>query len=217
MTVGVSDPDLAGAAAGPYGRILPRALDLTERTLIVLCFIFYFAANLASLNPLNIVVSLTDAITVFVILLRRPADSISLSPLDWSLAIVGTVGPMFARPGGAPLVGDVGPGVFWMAGLFISLAAKLSLNRSFGVAPANRGVQRRGAYAFVRHPMYAGYLLMNGAYFLLNPTIFNLIVYGISWGCQFGRVHSEERWLASDADYRAYAKAVRWRFIPFLV
>ena len=217
MTVGVTGPQYADTAPGRFGRILPRALDITERTLVVFCFIFFLAANFASLNPLNAVVAAAESVAVFCILLRKPTDSVSLSPSDWALAIAGTVGGMLARPGGTPLVGAYGPILVWIVGLFVSVAAKLSLNRRFGVAPANRGVQSHGAYAFVRHPMYAGYLAMNLAYFLLNPTLYNLIIYTLAWACQFGRVQREELWLRRDAAYRDYAKAVRFRFIPFLV
>jgi protein-S-isoprenylcysteine O-methyltransferase Ste14 len=209
-------PRTAPRARPPSASWLPRALDITERTLVTFAFIFFFAANLATLNPIDIAVASTDSVAVFCILLRKPADSVSLSPTDWALAIVGTVGPMFARPGAEPMIGDVGPTIFWTAGLFISVAAKLSLNRRFGVAPANRGVQVRGAYAFMRHPMYAGYALMNTAYFLFNPTWFNLIVYAIAWTCQLGRIQREESWLKKDAAYRAYAKQVRFRLIPGL-
>ncbi|MFL5297859.1 MAG: methyltransferase family protein [Phenylobacterium sp.] len=202
---------------GRYARFVPRWLDLSERTLVVLTFIFFVAANIDSMDPLNIVVALTETVPVFCILLRRPADSVSLSPLDWALAVVGTVGPMFARPLGHALVPEVWAALLWMIGTVISVSAKLSLNVRFGVAPANRGVQVRGAYAFIRHPMYAGYLLMNTAYFLINPSIFNLIVYTIAWACQFGRIHREESWLKRDAVYRDYVKAVRFRFIPGLI
>ena len=214
MTVGADGRQIEDL---PYGRFLPRALDLTERSLMTLTFIFFFAANFASLNPMNIGIAATEAIPVFYILLRKSADSISLSPLDWALAIVGTVGPLFARPGGEALTHGVLPACLWVAGMFISLAAKFSLNRRFGLAPANRGVQARGAYAFIRHPMYAGYLLINAGYLLLNPTIFNGIVYSIAWSCQLGRIHREEAWLRRDPAYRDYIKSVRFRVFPGLI
>ena len=195
----------------------PRALDIGERALVVLIFIFYFAANLASGHLLNILLALTDSVTVWCIMLRRPTTSVSLSPMDWSLAIVGTVGPMLARPGGHPVIGPETPALLWFTGLTISIAAKLSIRRSFGIGPANRGVRVSGAYAFVRHPMYLGYAFMGSAYLLFNPSAFNLAVYAVAWACQFGRVAREERWLSRDPAYRAYAKAVRFRFIPGLI
>ena len=216
MTIGVES---RRAGFGLSGRTVTRFLDLAERALLVLCFGFFLAANLAVFKPLNMVIVLTELIAVVCILLRRPATSTSLSPLDWTLAIVGTVGPMFARPIDHPvkLVSELLPAGLWVAGMIISVAAKLSLNRRFGVAPANRGVQARGAYAFIRHPMYAGYLLMNSAYFLLNPTVLNGIVYAIVWSCQFGRIHREEAWLRQDPAYRDYSRAVRFRVVPGLI
>ncbi len=200
-----------------FSRALPRILDITERALVTLTFMYFFAANLASRNPLNIGVAATEAIPVFYILLRKPTDSVSLSPLDWALAVIGTVGPMLARPGGEPLNDGVLAASLWVAGMFISIAAKFSLNRRFGVAPANRGVQARGAYAFIRHPMYTGYLLMNAGYLIYNPTLFNVVVYTIAWGCQLGRIHREEAWLRRDPAYCDYAKAVRFRVFPGLI
>jgi protein-S-isoprenylcysteine O-methyltransferase Ste14 len=58
---------------------------------------------------------------------------------------------------------------------------------------------------------------MNGAYLLLNPTIFNGIVYALAWSCQLGRIHREEAWLRRDPAYREYAKSVRFRVFPGLI
>lgn len=153
---------------------------------------------------------------MFYILLRRPSDSVSLSPFDWSVAIAGSLLPMLSRPGGHPLVPVSGLAALWLAGLWISVAAKLSLNRRFGVAPANRGVQVRGAYAYIRHPMYAGYLLMDTAYLILNPTPRNFAVYAVAWTCQFVRIGCEENWLRKDPAYVRYLKAVPYRLVPLL-
>src|SRR5689334_14620176 len=115
--------------SGPKSLLVARMLDLTERTLVILAFMLYVAANAASGRWVDIVLSLTDTVTVYVILLRKPADSISFSPADWALAILGTVGGMFARPGGDSLADPMLPSVLWACGLFISLVAKVSLNR----------------------------------------------------------------------------------------
>jgi protein-S-isoprenylcysteine O-methyltransferase Ste14 len=150
------------------------------------------------------------------VLIRRPAASISLDPRDWILALGGTLLAMLARPGGAALIPPYVAVAMVAGGTLISLAAKFSLNRSFGLAPANRGVRMRGAYVFVRHPMYLGYAVVHGAYLLVNPTPFNAALIGLTWWCQFGRVLREERWLMQDGAYRRYAKIVRYRMIPGL-
>ncbi len=197
--------------------LVPRLLDLFERVLIVSAFAFYVAANLASHNPLNSIVAAADAVSVWCVLIRRPAITVSLSPFDWTLAIVGTTGVMLARPGGHALIGPVVTGILGLSGLLIAVAAKLSLNRSFGIGPANRGVKVGGAYAIVRHPMYFGYALVSATYLLLNPTAFNMSIYALAWMCNFGRIAREENWLMRDPAYRAYARAVPFRLIPGVV
>ncbi len=204
-------------AAAPVPRLLPRVLDLFEKVLLVGAFAFYIAANLASHNPLNSIVAAADAVSVWCVLTRKQSDSVSLSPYDWTLAIVGTIGVMLARPGGHALIGPVLTSVMGLSGLSIAVAAKLSLNRSFGVGPANRGVKVRGAYAFVRHPMYFGYILVSATYLLLNPTAFNLSIYALTWMCNVGRIAREESWLMQDPAYRAYARTVRHRLVPGII
>jgi len=211
----VVEQDLQVAAA-PV-RLLPRLLDIFEKVLVVGAFAFYIAANLASHIPLNAIVAAADAVSVGFILTRKQSDSVSLSPFDWTLAIVGTMGTMLARPGGHPLIGPAIAGVVGLSGMSIAVAAKLSLNRSFGVGPANRGVKVGGAYAVVRHPMYFGYILISATYLLLNPTAFNMSIYAVTWACNFGRIAREENWLMRDPAYRAYSRAVRFRLVPGVI
>ncbi len=96
----------------------------------------------------------------------------------------------------------------------MQLFAKLSLGRSFGLLPANRGVVSTGAYRFVRHPIYAGYLLSEIGFLLANFSTRNLITIGVWMVLQIGRILLEERLLSDDADYRAYRAQVRYRLIP---
>ena len=191
-----------------------RLIDLAERVIMVAAFVYYAWVNYNPHHWLNFAIACTDVVTVWFILVRRPATSVSLDPQDWLLALGGTLLAMLARPGGTPLAPPTVAITLVACGPLISLAAKFSLNRSFGLAPANRGVRMRGAYVFVRHPMYLGYALAHGAYLLMNPTLFNTVLIGTTWVCQFGRVLREERWLLQDRAYRRYARIVRFRLIP---
>jgi len=96
------------------------------------------------------------------------------------------------------------------------VASKLVLRRSFGIAPANRGVKVSGPYRFVRHPMYAGYLLSNIGMFLLMPSPINLAIYAIGWTAPILRLLAEERLLAQDETYRDFQQTTRFRLIPGL-
>ena len=50
------------------------------------------------------------------------------------------------------------------------MLGKITLGRSFGVVPANRGVVVGGPYNFVRHPIYTGYLITHVAFLVANPV-----------------------------------------------
>ena len=52
----------------------------------------------------------------------------------------------------------VGQGITSL-GLLLVLWTMGTLGRSFGIAPANRGIIMNGPYRFIRHPMYLGELI----------------------------------------------------------
>ena len=105
--------------------------------------------------------------------------------------------------------------------LTLSLAfvffAYLNLGRSFGLIPADRGLKLKGAYSWVRHPLYAAEILFFGSFLLANFTPWNLsILFGIIISLDL-RARAEERLLAGNFVYREYCKRVRTRYIPFVV
>lgn len=117
---------------------------------------------------------------------------------------------------GVKVVPETVGALLQIAGIVWQVFAKASLRRSFGILPANRGVVSRGAYRFVRHPMYLGYFITDLAFMLTNFTIYNLLVHLAQLACQVGRITQEERMLSADTDYHAYKKAVRYRLIPLV-
>jgi protein-S-isoprenylcysteine O-methyltransferase Ste14 len=52
----------------------------------------------------------------------------------------------------------------------VVIAGKVALGRSFGIAPANRGVGRPRPYGFVRHPIYSGYIVTHIAFAIAHPS-----------------------------------------------
>lgn len=101
-------------------------------------------------------------------------------------------------------------------GLLWQLFAKASLRRSFGILPANRGVVSSGAYRFVRHPIYLGYLITDVGFLLVNFGLQNVLVYGIQFMLQWVRIVREEKLLSADEGYCAYRSKVRFRVLPGL-
>ena len=148
------------------------------------------------------------------LLLRRPATAVSWRAGDWALAI-GTAVPPLLVANGSDMLAPAGLGVLLMlAGMALQISAKLTLRRSFGIIAANRGVKATGPYRFVRHPMYAGYLVTQVGFLLLNPTAWNASVYAVALACQVARLLAEERLLGRDPAYRALMSAVRYRLVP---
>jgi len=166
-------------------------------------------------NLANLLLLPSEGLVVICLLCRRRTEQISLCWWQWLLALSATVTPLLVAPGvGTPLVWPMFGASLLMLGLIIQIHAKLTLGRSFGCVPANRGLKLAGPYRFVRHPMYAGYLLGHIAFLLMNPTGWNILVYGMCYVLQIPRLLSEEKYLSNDAEYRAYQQTVKYRLIP---
>jgi len=101
--------------------------------------------------------------------------------------------------------------------LLLVLAAYLSLGRSFGLIPANRGLKFGGMYRCVRHPLYGAEMLFFASFFLANSTAWNFVLIVGIFFCLHLRALAEERLLASDPTYKNFCYKVRKRYIPFLV
>ena len=165
----------------------------------------------------NLLLLPAEGLVVIFLLSRRRTENISLHWQDWLLALSATVAPLLVQPGNTtPLVWPICGAGLMLSGMVIQVHAKLALGRSFGCVPANRGLKLCGPYRFVRHPMYAGYLLGHLAFLLVNPSIWNLVVYAVSYALQIPRLLNEERLLAEDAEYRIYQSIVKYRLIPGL-
>ncbi|MCZ8326243.1 MAG: methyltransferase [Sphingomonadaceae bacterium] len=207
--------DQTAIAKGPPAWLTPRRLDRAEQVTIVLLWALLAHRVYEASNPFAPLIMLAETSVVIFVLLRRPTERISMRLGDWLLAATATYAPLLIMP--APAAWDalvplaVGLVLF---GNVVQIAAKLFLRRSFGIAPANRGIKQDGMYRFVRHPMYAGYLFVHIGILLLMPSVVNLVIYALGWWAQILRLLAEERLLSQDPAYRDYMQKTRWRLVP---
>lgn len=157
----------------------------------------------------------SEGVVVVLLLIRHRTERISLDARDWAVAFSGTLAPLMVTRAGPQLAPGAGLALM-LVGLVIHLGAKLSLRRSFGIVPADRGVRTGGFYRLVRHPMYAGYMLAHLGFLLVSPSLWNMAVYAFGWTMLIMRMKAEEAVLAANPGYRAYMQRVRWRVMPGL-
>ena len=197
--------------------ITPARLDRLEQITIVILWVLLARRVYTATNPLAPLIMIAETAIVIFVLARRPTEAISLRLGDWLLAITATFTPMLIQPVDTPAalhaLIPLGIGLA-LVGNLVQIAAKLFLRRSFGIAPANRGIKTDGMYKLVRHPMYAGYLLVHIGILLLMPTALNFVIYTIGWWAQILRLLAEERLLSEDPAYREFMTKTRWRLIP---
>ena len=200
-----------------FARVPVRLLDRGEQGLIVLLWGLLLYRVLHSPNGYAPLVLISETSVALFAVIRRPSQNLSMRLGDWLLAITATAAPLLIQPGYdlVPALAPLGV-VLMLAGNVVQLLAKLSLRRSFGVAPANRGVKQDGLYRLVRHPMYAGYLLVHLGVMVLMPSLFNLMLYASAWWAQILRLLAEEALLSQDAAYRDFSAKVRYRLLPGL-
>ncbi len=203
--------------AGVHPLLRPAVLDRIEQVAIVVLWVLLVDRVWHSSNPFAMLMLLSETAVVIFVLIRRSTQAISVHLGDWLLAITATAAPLMIIPSADTLPALVPVAVaLVLIGNIGQAAAKLILRRSFGIAPANRGLKLNGPYRLVRHPMYAGYLLVHVGLLMLMPSLLNLIIYVIGWWAQILRLLAEERLLMQDAAYRDYAGEVRYRLVPVI-
>ena len=202
----------------PAPRYLAWLIDYGERALLVTLYVLLAQSLQPSLGrqPTNTLLLISESIVVGFVVCRRRTANVTNVPLDWLMALGGTVAPLFMRSGGHDWAPPAWGFVLMSTGILTHVGAKFSLRRSFGMAAANRGVKVGGLYRFVRHPMYLGYAITWTGFLLLNPTPLNAALIVFAAGMQAMRILAEERLLQGDATYRAYMQRVRFRVIPGL-
>jgi protein-S-isoprenylcysteine O-methyltransferase Ste14 len=183
--------------------------------LFALLFVSCVKAFMATgeLNRLGLAV--VNAVFVCLYVSRKDATALSTAPLTWAVSLGGTLLPLLMRPSGAEGFVLLGDAIQWV-GIVVIIVAVLSLWRSFGIVPANRGIRQTGLYRVVRHPLYAGEMLFLTGVVVAHPSLSNVVVWAADCALQLWRAKLQERFLSEDPVYRSYCQRTRYRLLPLL-
>lgn len=216
---GAGEP-AAGGMPATQAPVRQRDLaDLMGRVVIVALFSFMVmrigADFLQTGRPTGLLLLISEALIVILTVLRRAPISVDRSLKARLLTGLSLAGPPLVRPAAlAPFAPELVTAVLSACGLLVVICGKMSLGRSFGLMPANRGIVSSGLYRFVRHPIYMGYLITHAAFVIAHPTSWNLSVLLVADVALMARAVCEEGTLSRDPHYREYQHRVRWRVVP---
>ena len=219
-SVGLGGPGwsrLAGLRV--HGLTLEVFKDLLARGVIAGLFtllsINLFADFMRTGRVTGLLLVASESLVVVLTIARRRAQLVDRSA---AAAVVTTVSLAAAALLRASQTGSLMPDVMTAmisaVGLGLVVVGKIALGRSFGVAPANRGVVVRGPYTLVRHPIYTGYLVTHVGFLVANPTPWNASVLLLADTALIVRALMEERVLSADATYQQYCRRVGWHLVP---
>jgi protein-S-isoprenylcysteine O-methyltransferase Ste14 len=158
----------------------------------------------------------SESLVVVLTIVRRRARLVDRSIAAGVVTILSVAGPPLVRASDAtlPLAPDELTAIVSACGLALVIVGKMTLGRSFGVAPANRGVVVAGPYSFVRHPIYTGYLVAHAGFLIANPSPWNIAVILVADAALILRALLEERVLSHDVVYQGYCRRVGWHLVP---
>jgi protein-S-isoprenylcysteine O-methyltransferase Ste14 len=193
-------------------RIWQRKGDIVAALIWTVLSSFRIAVFLAEPSLLQAGQVAFTLVVVAFFVLRRPPKIQGTQAWFW-LAAIATLGPTLAlrtAETGWPQVGLV----VQQIGLILVVVAILTLKRSFGMAPAHRGLVMHGVYRVVRHPLYLAEFVAQIGFCIGYSSLWNWTAFTVCAVLQVARLMAEERLLSSDTDYVAYRQRVRWRLVP---
>lgn len=196
-----------------------KAADVFARAVVVALFtllsINLIGAFVRTHRATGLLLLVSESLVVVLTVVRRRARIVDRSATAAIMTTISIVGPSLVRSSDKlAIVPDSVTVLASALGLIVAIAGKLTLGRSFGIAPANRGVVVAGPYAYVRHPIYAGYLVTHVAFLCAYPTVWNVVVMIASDSALTVRALCEERILAMDRTYQVYCGRVAWHLVP---
>lgn len=193
------DRVIAVAAALPFAHVLYLVLKRGQLTI-----------------PLAVII-INHVVIISTLVLRTQPVRITQNPWFWLLAFVATYGGLYFPPlagRGVSLVPEIITDTLSLFSLAVLPYARLSLGRSIGFVPAQRIIVTRGAYKYVRRPIYTG-IFVSFLSWLLRAYSTRSLAISIIWCSLFAvKSYVEEFFLREEPEYADYLSRVRWRWFP---
>jgi protein-S-isoprenylcysteine O-methyltransferase Ste14 len=178
-------------------------------------FVYRFASHYIETHRLSsLLYVFVESMFFIIAFTRRRPSQVSKSLITWTIAFGGAFLPLLALPTG---IGDLFLAqALQILSILLQGYAILSLNKSFGIVAANRGIVTGGFYRLVRHPLYFSYFIGIAGFLINHFSIYNAFLFGVMAMFQLQRIKHEEDLLGQDPAYRAYIKITRWRLLPYI-
>ena len=164
---------------------------------------------------------LVDMLIIFsTVAFRKTPVRITPNPWFWALAFVATYWSFITwglQDQGRAVAPNLLINALAVVGTVIELWGRFSLGRNIGFVPAQREIVVRGAYRFMRHPIYSGVFIGFLAEGLAYYSLRNLLITGSAIFWFAIKSLAEESFLKKDVAYAAYMERVRWRWFPGLI
>lgn len=197
-------------------------VDKIIAILAVLPFIYYLheVVTRGQMNIPRAGVAINALILIVTMLFRTAPVRVTPNPWYWLLAFVASYqGLAFAAFGqkGIALVPNLVTDFLALLSLAVVVYARYSLGRSIGLVPAQRVIMTRGAYGFVRHPIYTAAFIGYLGFGLRVYTPRNTTMLVIGAGLFVVKSFVEEWFLREDQGYTDYLVRVPWRWFPGLL
>lgn len=208
------DVGMQAALRVPDSKTINLLVGLLMASLWVLFAYRHLLAFQKTADWVYLLICVSETLSAGFFLFRSAPSTVSKDPLDWLFGIAGTLAPLLILPVSWGLLPAAK--VLVIPGFIVQIFGLLSLNRSLAIVAAKREIKTRGMYRFIRHPLYASYVLILTGYVLANTSTWNALIYTMTLGFLFVRMLREEKHLLLDPMYVQYTQRVRYRIIPFI-
>ncbi len=177
---------------------------------------FVQAAPAERFTPARLAVCALNACVAVLFVARTPVSAMA-SPAALATALPSMLlGAAALRLAPSPAAWGWPASALFVGGAVLAVAALITLGRSFAFLPARRPAVTRGVYRLLRHPAYAGELMMIIACGVAIGVTEALVAAFAGALALVPRILAEEQLLSTDPSWRAYRAETRWRIVPGL-